>query len=110
MTEFYKDIILQDGNQILNFRIKLANDKKHKYTSYLIDGKELKRPVHFGAYGMQHYYDKIGYFKNLNHNDKKRLENFRNRFKSTYMKYVQNKTTLIERSKSPLFWSWLYLW
>lgn len=110
MSEFYKDFTLKDGNEILNFRIKLANDNKHKYTAYLIDGKELKRPVHFGALKMEHYKDKIGYFSNLNHNDEQRLLNFRKRFQSTYKKYVQSKTTLIEKTKSPLYWSWSFLW
>lgn len=110
---WYKDINIQG----VYFRIKLADDHKHKYVSWLISKTDnnnnvlLTRPVKFGAYGMEHYRDKLGYYKNLNHNDEKRLKNFRNRFKSSYMKYVDvYKNDIMKMTKSPLYWSWTYLW
>jgi len=111
--EWYKDINIKG----VNFRIKLANNNKHKYIAWLVSETEkpeqilLSRPVRFGAYGMEHYNDKFGYYKKLNHNDEIRLENFRKRFGSSYKRYVEKYSNeIIKMTKSPLFWSWTYLW
>lgn len=110
---YYKDVNING----INFRIKMANDKKHKYISWLISKTDdqdkiiLSRPVKFGAYGMEHYKDKIGYYNKFDHNDKKRLENFQKRFGTSYKNYVEKyKDDTIKMTKSPLFWSWNYLW
>lgn len=111
---WYKDIEING----VPFRIKLANDNKHKYVSWLISKTDdpnkifLSRPVKFGAYRMEHYRDdKLGYFKNLDHNDEKRLQNFKKRFGPSYKKYVEkHKDDTIKMTKSSLYWSWNYLW
>jgi len=35
--------------------------------------------IHFGDLNSEHYFDKLGLYKNLNHNDKKRQMNYLNR-------------------------------
>jgi hypothetical protein len=101
---WFKDISI-DG---INYRIKKADDKKHKYVSWhvsKIDGKHLllSSPVKWGAFGMSHYFDKFEQYSNQNHNDEQRLKNFRSRFGKLYEKNKNNP-------KSAIFWSWRFLW
>lgn len=111
---WYKDIEING----VPFRIKLSNDKKHKYVAWLVskipeekDKIMLTRPVKFGAYGMEHYKDRLGYYIDYDHKDEQRLKNFRRRFGPSYKKYVEKyKDDTIKMTKSPLFWSWNYLW
>lgn len=81
------------------FEFKKSTRKNKKYDVFK-DGKYI---TSFGALGMEHYKDKIGLYSHLDHNDKVRLQNFRNRFKSLYEK---NKNNLA----SGIYWSWRYLW
>ena len=48
--------------------------KDHKYDG-LVNGKKYA----FGNINYQQYHDKIGYYKNLDHNDKQRRANYRAR-------------------------------
>ena len=62
-------------------KIEVSKAKNKKYASILVDkntGK--KRTVNWGDKRYQHYYDKLGKYSNLNHNDKKRRDNFKSRF------------------------------
>jgi len=79
-----------------------ANDQKHKYVVYIKSDK-LHNPVRFGDISMQHYKDKFKQYSDLDHGDKKRLQNFKSRFKAQYEK-VKSDTG------SALYWSWNYLW
>jgi hypothetical protein len=104
MSDWYKDLVI-DGKL---YRIKKANDQKHKYVAWLaskIDEERtfLSRPVKFGAFGMPQYKDKFEQFKHLDHNDSKRLFAFRSRFAKVYEKNKNNPT-------SAIYWSWNYLW
>lgn len=104
MSGWYKDITLYGKT----YRIKTANDQKHKYVAWLaskIDDERtfLSRPVKFGAYGMEHFKDKFGQFRHLDHNDQKRLIAFKSRFGKLYEKNKNNPT-------SAIYWSWNYLW
>lgn len=99
MSEWHK--IVKIGN--ITYRVEKANNKKHKYVAYQIVGDELKSPVRFGAYGMEHYKDAFKQYKELDHNDEKRRELFRKRFRKLFEKYQSNPS-------SALFWSWLFLW
>jgi hypothetical protein len=56
--------------------------------------------IHFGDRRYQHYYDKIGFWSNLNHNDQKRRASYRARHSVTDYK---NKNTAA-------YWSWYKLW
>ena len=60
----------------------------------------------FGAKKYEHYKDStpLKLYKNLDHNDKTRLDSFQKRFEplKKSQKWKQNYT--------PLFFSWSYLW
>ena len=51
-----------------NGRTYYVSDRKHKKYYTIVEGKK----VHFGDTRYEHYYDKLGYYKYLNHNDKER--------------------------------------
>jgi hypothetical protein len=104
MSEWYKDVKI--GN--VYFRVKKADDKKHKYISWhmsKIDNQNvlLSAPIKWGAYGMEQYKDKFKQYADLNHNDKKRQDAFKKRFNKLYEKNKENP-------KSAIYWSWTYLW
>ena len=68
-----------------------------KYSVYVMkDGK--RRLIHFGQLPYGQYKDKLGYYSNLDHGDKKRRENFLKRMGKT-----TDKT-------SPKYYSIKYLW
>lgn len=81
--------------------IKSTNPKK----KYMI--KHNNRWIHFGAKGYQHYHDKIGLYSNLDHNDKKRRANYRNRHSKIMTKDGQYAYKI---KYSPAWYSWHYLW
>jgi hypothetical protein len=54
--------------------------KNKKYSVYVMkDGK--KKLIHFGQLPYQHFKDKIGLYKNLDHNDKERRKRYLKRAK-----------------------------
>lgn len=57
------------------YDIYVSNKPDKKY--YAIVGN---RKVYFGSSLHEHYYDKLGHYKRLNHNDEKRRENYYKRF------------------------------
>lgn len=63
--------------------------------------------IHFGDTRYQHFFDRIGMYSNLNHNDLTRRKNYRKRHKSIVDKdgfpYYKN-------INSPSFYSYYYLW
>ena len=85
--------------KILGF--EKSNAKNKKYTAYIqnIHTEKISK-IHFGDNRYYHYNDKIGLYKHLNHNDKQRRENYRNRHKVYYDKNYY----------SPSYFSWGYLW
>lgn len=62
--------------------------------------------VHFGALGYQHYYDKIGLFREFDHLDKKRRKRYRDR----HRKIMIDSTPAYQVKYSPAWFSWHYLW
>ena len=52
--------------------------KGKKYDAFDSDDKYI---TSFGSLPYEHFYDKIGYYKSLNHLDKKRRANYRSRHK-----------------------------
>lgn len=83
--------------RIEGYDIFVSKRKNKKYDVYK-DGKYI---LSFGQRNMQHYRDKIGHFSNLDHNDKQRLANFKNRFRQLIAKNDKN---------SAMYWSDKYLW
>ena len=63
---------------IKGYTIKVSTRKNKKYDVY----KDDKYITSFGDSRYQHYKDLIGYYKNLDHNDKKRRDNYRSRHKN----------------------------
>ena len=58
------------------YSFKVSSRKGKKYDVFK-DGKYL---VSFGSKSYAHYYDKLGFYKNLNHLDNKRRYNYYKRF------------------------------
>jgi hypothetical protein len=80
--------------------IKISTKKNKKYDVFDDNNNFI---VSFGDIRFNHYHDLLGYYKKLNHNDEKRLNAFRNRFKNLYNKNKNNPS-------SALLWSWNLLW
>ena len=78
-----------------------SNIKNKKYSVYIqnIHNDKIYK-LDFGDIRYEHFYDEIGLYKHLNHNDIKRRENYRNRHRKHYDK---NKY-------SAAYFSWNYLW
>ena len=73
---------------------KPSTRKNKKYDVYKND----KYLISFGSSSNQHYFDKIGYYSNLNHLDKRKKENYYKRF---------GKVATFESAK---WFSHKYLW
>jgi hypothetical protein len=58
-----------------NWIVKPSTRKNKKYDVFK-DGKYI---LSFGDKRYQHYFDKLGYYSNLNHLNKKRRDNYRRR-------------------------------
>ena len=58
--------------------IVVADDRKHKYVALLSrkDNPSIIKRVPFGDISYNHFFDKLGYYKNLNHLDEKRRQSF----------------------------------
>jgi hypothetical protein len=65
--------------------------------------------IHFGASGYGQYFDKVPLklYSHLNHGDKKRRENYRNRHMAIKLK---DGTPAYKNKEQPAYWSWRYLW
>ena len=78
------------------FKSKL---KFKKYSVYVLkDGS--RKLIHFGDTRYQHYKDRIGLYSHLDHNDKKRRENYYSR---------HGEKNLKDKSR-PKYWSHKKLW
>lgn len=71
--------------------------KNKKYDVY---NKENKYLLSFGDIRYHHYKDKIGYFKDLDHNDKNRRRNYR----------LRHRNDNINNPNYAGYWAWNYLW
>ena len=74
-----------------------------KYTAILPDG----RRVSFGDRRYQHYKDRIGLWKALDHNDRKRRANYRKRHAAIR---TNDGRRAIDIKYSPAWFSYRYLW
>lgn len=77
---------------------------QHKKYDVFRDNKYV---LSFGDSRHQHYKDKLGHFKHLDHNDEKRRERFHKRMKS--IKKSDGKLAYRDKN-SPLYYSMMYLW
>ena len=90
--------------QLLGFERSHLPGKK--YDAILSDnGKKIKVP--FGDRNYQHYHDKIGLYKHLDHNDNNRRELYRAR----HSKILDIRGREAYKVKySPAYFSWEMLW
>lgn len=80
------------------------SNRKGKKLYTVVNGKQ----VHFGASGMEHYYDRTGLLpKVLNHKDTKRRERYRRRHGAIKLK---NGKLAINDPGSPAYHSLRILW
>ncbi len=73
-------------NYIIKFFISQRRYKKYRAEIYLNNNKFIKS-VHFGDRRYYHYYDKIGLYPELNHNDMERLQLYYKRHKKNYSEF-----------------------
>jgi hypothetical protein len=83
-----------------------SNLTNKKYSVYVMkDGK--KRLIHFGDNRYSQFKDKIGFYKNLDHNDPKRRDLYLKRAKGIRNK--KGELTYKDKS-SPNYYAVRYLW
>lgn len=81
-----------------DYMIEKSNRKNKKYMAY-VDGKW----VHFGDTRYEHYHDKLGEYKHLDHNDEKRRQAYRKRHGA-----IEGKPH--EKPGTSAWFSWNVLW
>ena len=97
--------IIQYKDNYLLFTI--PNNKK-KYRVDIFDDKLQKiKTVYFGAKNYEQYFDKIGYYTDLNHGDNKRRLNYRRRHGKILNKDGKPSYTI---QFTPAWFSWNILW
>ena len=79
------------------------SDRKNKKLMTIVDGKK----VHFGDNRYEHFKDKTGIYKSLDHNDAKRRNNYRTRHSKIKNKQGQ---IVINLPSSPAYHSFRILW
>lgn len=80
--------------------------KNKKYSVYVMkNGK--KKLIHFGQLPYKHFKDKIGLYKNLDHNDKERRDRYLKRAKG--IKNKEGKITWKDKN-SANYYAVKYLW
>jgi hypothetical protein len=79
------------------FTFKAPSKRKNKKYDVYYDDIYL---TSFGQLPYEQYEDKIGYYRDLNHYDKKRRDNYRTR----------HRHDNISDLSSAGFWSWHFLW
>lgn len=80
-----------------------------KYSVYVkcSENKCGKKLIHFGHRDYQHFFDKGGHYKHLNHNDKERRARYQARARGIKNKQGQ-LTYKLKDTKN--YWSYHYLW
>lgn len=95
------------GQLFILFKSKNKNKKYDVYTPYNVFGlyrsknslQPLKFITSFGDSRYQHFYDKIGMYDHLNHNDLVRRKKYRSR-------HTEDHTDPTRAG----YWSWNWLW
>lgn len=85
------------------YLIKPSKKENKKYDVYIVLNKnplDKKYIVSFGQKGMEQYKDKFGFYKHLDHNDKKRKDAYR----------ARHKNDNINDPNFAGYWSWNFLW
>jgi hypothetical protein len=85
------------------FFVNQKSQSKNKKYGAIIPNGQIK---YFGSLNYDHYYDKIGYYSNLNHLDEKRRKNYISR----HMGVKSNGISAPLIEYSPSWFSLNYLW
>lgn len=94
-------MILLNPNDYVLWQFEISDKLNKKYNAVLInkyDKTDIKK-IPFGDKRYQQYFDQLGYYSNLNHNDKKRRLLYRKR----HAKDIMNKF-------SSGWFAYYYLW
>lgn len=77
-------MIVEDNNyKLIGFR--KSNNKNKKYDAIILNKNTNKQNIiSFGSIGYQHFKDRLGAYKHLNHNDSTRRERYYKRHKVDY--------------------------
>jgi len=74
--------------------------KHKKYSVYVLSNTGKPKLISFGDNRYQQFFDKLGLYSHLNHEDPKRRNNYRRRHANDH----------INDPNYPGFWSYNYLW
>lgn len=74
-----------------------------KYDVFIEDEGKEKKILSFGHTDYQHFKDRLGYWKHLDHNDPKRQENYKSR-------HSKDKGVIYNDPKYSGWWSYHLLW
>lgn len=98
-------VVLQNPQEYRLVQFQVSHDKKHKYNA-ILEHKKTKRTkkIPFGGIKTdgtpyQHYHDKIGHYRQYDHNDKQRRQRYRVRHKGEDTKKFSSG-----------YFSWRFLW
>ena len=80
------------------FKFFISQRKNKKYRADIYKNNKFVKSVHFGDRRYEHYYDQIGMYSDLDHNNMERLQLYYKRHKKPY------------KPLSPSFFSSTYLW
>ncbi len=81
---------------------------KSKYWVYVkADTKKGFKRIGFGHKDYQHFKDKIGFYKSLDHGDKKRRDNYRKR--ASGIKNKKGELTYLDKNTAN-YWAYNTLW
>jgi hypothetical protein len=101
-----KKYILDYKNYLIRFTIPKTGNKKYKAEVYDLSGKRVATSE-FGDRRYQQFKDRIGYYSDLDHNDKKRRDRYRKRHEAILTK---DGIPAYKVEFSPAWYSYLYLW
>ncbi len=98
----------KEGKPILYKPWVNKTKSKFKYFVYVkADNKKGFKKIGFGNKDYQHFRDKIGYYKNLNHGDKERRDNYRAR--ASKIKNKKGELTYLDKNTAN-YWAYNKLW
>jgi hypothetical protein len=92
--------------EVLYKPFKYNGNGKKKYSVYVKTKGRIKL-IHFGDIRYRHYFDKIGVYSNMNHEDRIRRASYRARHTAIMLK---DGTFAYKNRAQPSYYSMKYLW
>lgn len=70
----------------MKYKIEVSKRKNKKYDVYkILDNNEVEYLLSFGSKSNDQYFDRLGYYSDVNHNDEKRKESYLKRHQNDYL-------------------------